>query len=457
MTARVEETHEENGGRPPLKIDIFYGLLTLGSSTIWSVLTGWLLYFYQAPEGEGVLLVPPALYSGVLLVTRVLNAVAAPPIGYWSDRTRTRWGRRLPFIFLSGLPLLILFVLIWTPPLPEESIWNLVYLTVVLLLYNLAYTLNQIPYTALLPEIALTDHHRVRISAWTSGFLLLGVIASAGAGPLIERLGYAGMGLVYALFMLPLFYLPFLVLRERPARYTAPVERPSFLRDLGSLFRNRAFVVMTVTGIFYWSASTFIQGVIPFIATEVCLLSPGDTFYFYVAGVVASLICYPLVMRLSNRVGKWRVFAASLLASAVVLPGLFIIGEGLPIGLRAQGIIWISLQAMALSGVTMLPPAFGAEIADYGTELTGQHREGTYYATWGLLDQLINGAAVSLLPLILLLGRSRLDPRGPLGVRMVGAIGGAMMLIGFFVFLNYPLRGRREPEAEADEAQVETL
>ena len=92
-----------------------------------------------------------------------------------------------------------------------------------------------------------------------------------------------------------------------------------------------------------------------------------------------------------------------------------------------------------MSGVTMLPPALGAEIIDHDAELTGQRREGTFYATWGLLDQIINGVAAAALPLLLLLGRSRADPHGPLGVRMVGVLGGVMLLTAFLVFQKYPL------------------
>jgi GPH family glycoside/pentoside/hexuronide:cation symporter len=92
----------------------------------------------------------------------------------------------------------------------------------------------------------------------------------------------------------------------------------------------------------------------------------------------------------------------------------------------------------------MLPPAFGAEITDYDELLTGQRREGAYYAVWGLLDQVANGLTAALLPLLLLLGRSHSDPRGPLGVRMVGIVGGILMFAAFLIFLNYPLK-RRSP------------
>ncbi|GAB4540579.1 MAG: MFS transporter [Anaerolineae bacterium] len=432
----------------PLKIDIAYALVTLGSSATWAIWSGWLMYFYLSPAGTPR--VPVALYSLAILVTGALNALVTPPIGYLSDYTRSRWGRRLPYMFASALPMLILFVLLWTPPVPGQSAWNLLYLAVILGLYRVTYALNQVPYSALLPELALTDGHRIRMSFWTMVFMLLGITLSSLAGPLIEyveaavhspaQLAYALVALLYAVILLPAFYLPLLVLRERPDRQIARDARLNFRQSIALTLRNPAFQVLTATGALYWTVTAFVQAVIPFIVTEVCRLTKAHTLYFYLLGVLVSLACYPLITRLSARFGKWRVASGSLLAAALVLPGLMLIGDWLPLPLAAQGGIWITLEATALSGVMILAPAFTAEVTDYDAALTGQRREGAYYSAWGLLDEIINGAALTVLPLFLLLGRSHSDPHGPLGVRLVGLAGGILLLAGFLIFLRYPLR-----------------
>jgi Na+/melibiose symporter-like transporter len=242
-------------------------------------------------------------------------------------------------MFVSALPMLVFFVLLWTPPVATESAWNLVYLALILMLYNVSYSLNQIPHTALLPEIAITDHHRVRISAWSASFFLGGVALSSLAGPLIDKWGYTTTALICAGIALPFFYLPFLVLREQPGRQIPPTEQLSFRQSLAVMSRNRPFLIMTATGACYWGVSALIQATIPFVVTEVCLLTTTDTVYFYAPALLASLLCYPPITWLSNRLGKWSVFAGSLLASAVVLPGLVLIGDWLPVALKTQGII----------------------------------------------------------------------------------------------------------------------
>jgi GPH family glycoside/pentoside/hexuronide:cation symporter len=106
---------------------------------------------------------------------------------------------------------------------------------------------------------------------------------------------------------------------------------------------------------------------------------------------------------------------------------------------------------MAMSGITMLPQAFAAEITDYDEKLTGQRREGAYYSAWVLFGQLIGALTGAVLPLLFMLGRSQSDINGPLGVRLTGPIGGVLMLVALLVFWRYPLRYLSGPTKKTGE------
>lgn len=423
-----------------LKVNLSYALLSLGSTVIWAVLSGWLLYFYLPPEGKGAPLMPAMLFSLAMVIGQIVGTLVAPSVGHLSDRTRSRWGRRLPFLFAAALPMLVFFVLLWTPPVRSTSTWNLVYLTIMLGLYNIAYSLYYIPYRALLPELSTTDRQRVQISAWNAAAQSLAMILAAFVGVLVERAGYAQTALLYAAIALPCFYLPLLSLRERPRPQMAEVEGSSFKESLQTMLQNPAFRSYTVAWALYWTTTALVAAALPYVGTEICLLSESGTVYLYLAAVVASFACYPVVTWLSDRLGKWQVYVGSLLTSAVALASLALLGDWIPVPLPAQGIVWVVLQAGTLSGVLVLSLTFAAEVTDHHAALTGQRREGVYYAVWRVLDTAITGAGSALVPLLFMLGRSRTDPHGPLGVRMVGLVSSVMMIVAFLVFLRYPLR-----------------
>ncbi|TLN02386.1 MFS transporter, partial [bacterium] len=361
-----------------------------------------------------------ALFGGVQLLSRAVNLLLTLPIGYLSDHTRTRWGRRLPYVLGASLLLPGLFLLLWRPPVARESGWNLAYVGFILLLFNLAYSLRQIPLEALLPEIAPKNEQRVGIAAWQSGFQILGVVLTGFVGPFIDKVGYQAMAVLYAVFALFCSLLPFLVLRERPNVQVTTVARLDFWKSTAITLKNKPFQVFLISWGLFWFASTLMLEVVPYIVTEICQQPEANAIYFYLPPVVVSLICYPLVTKLSLRRGKKLVFFTSLLASGLILPLLTFIGEWLPIPLLAQGMLWMTLLTAAMTGAQVLPAAITADVTDYDRETTGQRREGSYYAMWGVFDQLCSGLAVSLLPLLLLLGRSQTDLHGPLGIRMVG-------------------------------------
>ncbi|GAP15070.1 Na+/melibiose symporter [Longilinea arvoryzae] len=420
-------------------VNIAYGSLTLGSSLLWGVMSGWLMYFYLPPAGKGSAMVPLALFSGVQFVSRAINLLAPLPIGYLSDQTRTRWGRRLPYVLVASLLLPGLFLLLWVPPVAHESGWNLVYVGLILLLFNLAYSFRQIPLEALLPEIAPKNEQRVSISAWQSGFQMLGVVLTGFVGSFIEQVGYAGMAALYAGFAILCSVLPFLVLREQPNTHVPTEDRLDFWKSTRITLKNRPFQVFLISWGLFWFASTLMIEVIPYIVTELCGQPEANAMYFYLPPVIVSVFCYPLVTWLSQRKGKKLVFSISLLASGLILPLLALIGDGLPVPLLAQGILWMTLVAVAMTGAQVLPAAITADVTDFDQKMTGQRREGSYYAMWGVFDQLCSGLAVSLLPLLLLFGRSQLDPHGPLGVRLVGIVGGGLLIGAFLIFRKFPV------------------
>ncbi|MFH1537572.1 MAG: MFS transporter, partial [bacterium] len=95
---------------------IMYSMGNMGGNFLNLLFTMWITKFYCPPTGEGLRLLNIRWVTNAILAGRVVDGIADPPIGYMSDRARTRWGRRIPFILFGGLPLCLVFFLLWAPP-----------------------------------------------------------------------------------------------------------------------------------------------------------------------------------------------------------------------------------------------------------------------------------------------------------------------------------------------------
>ena len=421
----------------PLWMDLAYAGVGLAATIPWAIVDSWLLYFYL-PPGENGARVPAVFYGAPVAVACVVNIVLCPVVGHLSDVARSRWGRRRPFIAVGALLLVAAFALLWQPPVAGNSALNLIYLMAILTLYNIACSMVTIPLNSLLPELARSEYHRVRLATAWAGAQMLGILLAALAGPLIQQIGYVPMARLYAAIALPFFYLPLPALREPPHRPISPESRPGFGASLALAVQNRSFRILTAVGLCTGLALAVVLLIMPFLVTEICTLGQADSAWFFGAAVITSLICYPAVTGLSQRFGKRRVLTGALGLSALALPVLALIGPWWRLPPLLQGLLGVTLVSAVAAPISVLPPAFIADLTDADARRTGQRREGAFYSVWVLQSQLVTGIAAMVTPVILLLGRSRLDPAGPLGVRAAIVFGGCLYGLAYLFFRRYP-------------------
>ena len=150
----------------------------------------WLFYFYAANSDDADIPARLPVWAVGLILTagNIIETFDDPLIGYWSDRTRSRWGRRLPFVLLATPPWALFFFLLWLPPVEEESAVNALYLFLVLELFHLFGTLSGGPYESLLPELAPSNTQRIFIVTTQVVFgVFAALIALVAAGRSEER------------------------------------------------------------------------------------------------------------------------------------------------------------------------------------------------------------------------------------------------------------------------------
>lgn len=436
--------------RLPLLNKLMYTSDMIGGQAVAQTRNLWLLFFLAPPKDEGLPSVVPSLglgpleldprvYIGLLLAAgRIIEALDDPIIGWWSDRTQSRWGRRLPFVLFSTPFFAIFFALLWLTPSGDPSHANAVYVFVILELFFLANTLSGGPYESLLPEIARSHRDRMSIVAWQFYFGILGALLGLVLTGLIkDAIDFKVMGMIVAAFGLTFRYVGVAGVWR-----TAPRETPPARIDLKAAFAatltNKQFLYFIPSFVMFQLSVGMVIAWLPFFVDAVLEEENGGAVTSMHTGValIAMVMSGYLLWRIGNIKGKRWVYSACLLGTAVYMPFLFFAGFIPGIPKLAQGLVMAFLAGIPMAGVNLLPRAITADITDYDELRTGMRREGMFYATQNLFEKIGSSFAPLFLALILVLGETTKDP---LGIRLVGLLAGVIAFFGYWLFRGYRL------------------
>jgi len=434
----------------PLRTRILYGTSRLGAETLGRSQALWLLYYYAPPKDADLpKLLPSLAVAALFTVGGIVASFDDAVVGWLSDRTSSRWGRRIPYI-VAGAPLWsIFFVLIFVPPASAGHAVTAVYFFLVFQALSLASAIVVGPYEALTPEMAPTSEARVGLQAVK---VYLGVAGTGlgllGSDYLVHNVGYKAMAVSIAAFALICQYIAVGGVWGRAKQSHIPAQI-GFREGLRTTFRNRGFRILLPTVVLFALAVALLITDTPFYVHAV--VGKGnwlsDKLMLTVA-FVAALAFVPVFMRLARRRSKRRAYSISMLAAAVTFPLLTLAGAIPGIPASAQILVAVALIGAPLGAHFLFPIPLTADVIDDDSTRTGQRREATYLGTSSFVERV----ATSLAPLLVVLLRLAGETRGhTLGVRLVGVVGGALILAAYFVFRRYDVpdevRNRVPPEA----------
>lgn len=430
--------HPADAAPLPLRARVLYASASFGGEALAQSRGLWLLYFYAPPEDADLpRLLPLWLAGTVLFGLRFVEALDDVLIGWWSDRTRSRLGRRIPFV-LAGAPFAALFaVLIFAPP-ESGTVGTAVWLFVTIELYFLFATLANGPYEALLPEIARTTPERlsivgVRVYLGAAG-AGLGLV---GSGLLVDYAGFASMAFVMAVAMLVTRYLGLAGVWRHASRSQPPAALP--LRDaLRTTLANASFLAFLPSFVLFQVALQLVLGVLPYLVTAVLEVEDEGTWVAVLTAtaIVTMLASVPVYARLARRTSKRAAFSRSMQLAACVFPLVTLAGLAPVVPGEAQLIALAALAGVPFAGVYLFPAALTADICDDDALRTGMRREATYYGAQNVVEKTATSVTPLLLALLLLLGQSAEDQ---LGIRLVGLAAGAVAVLAWWSFRRYDL------------------
>ncbi len=184
------------------------------------IIVQWLLYYYSPPKNAGMTVYTPLFAMGiVMLFVRIVDAVSDPLIGWWSDRTYTRWGRRKPFIVAGCLLMALSQTLIWLPPIHGETIINADYAAALLGVFWFGFIAAIAPYLALLPKTSKDEDERIKLTSLQALFLQLSAVINGLVVPLIllKYLGFFLTSVVLTIIMFASMLSLVLTIKEKVA------------------------------------------------------------------------------------------------------------------------------------------------------------------------------------------------------------------------------------------------
>jgi GPH family glycoside/pentoside/hexuronide:cation symporter len=349
-----------------------------------------------------VVLAPLGYVALMIAVGRAFDAITDPMMGWLSDRTHTRWGRRRPYIALGTVPAAVCFWLLLHPPQVDAGSTAALWFGLSFLALFLFSTIISIPRAALGAELSPHYHERSSLFGIQSIFAAAGTIAGAilpgilqdGFGVSDERVVFGTVASVYALAMVVLNFVMLAKVRERREF----MDRPSnpFIPGVRRALRNRPFRVLLLAGV---------VNAIP--ASIPAILIPYYTYYAirpenpasWLAGFLllylgAGMLCLPLWMALARRIGKLATMAA---ASAMGISGsvlFFFVGEG---DTSFASCVY-GYTGIASGAFLFLIPSMGADTIDYDELRTGRRREAQFGAFWAIIPKFVSipGASIPI-------------------------------------------------------------
>lgn len=362
--------------------------------------------FYTDVVGINVILMGYVLFS-----VRIFDAVTDPVIGYLSDRTATRFGRRRPYIAAGAVFLSAMMILLFNPPRATpsfETLWFGVFIYALFLFW----TIVTVPYESLGPEITFDYNERTSLFGMRDGFLIAGTIAAAGAPALVQWLFGLSGGAAderAKFFWISVLYAPLLVgsawwcvwavkeLYPQP-----PKERLGLKAGLRQVAHNRPFIILLVAYTISAIGNNLPATLILFYVQYVLQSDQADLFLllYFASGI----IFLPGWIFIGRRTGKKAAWLASMAINSGAFVGVFFLGPG---DVFAYGVL-VFLSGIGFGASLALPSAMQADVIDYDELLTGERREGLYIGLWSISKKL--AAAIGIGVGLYLLGMAGYAP-----------------------------------------------
>lgn len=419
---------------------IAYLIGAVGIQLTSIVVVQWVPIFYSPPiDSKKIVYTSIGLVSIMMMIGRIMDVISDPLIGYLSDITKTKLGRRRPYIIYGALPLALSFILIWFPPVPKHSFINFIYASIFISLYWWLFTVVLIPYIALLPEMAHTDQGRVKLGIYSSVGMILGLFIGFSSGIIIEKFGFRIMAVIMGIAQTICFLITGFVIKERFNQDIKTSLSPAeFFKQLYTTLKNKPFLIYAVSCFLFNLGFYVVQMALPYFMEVVIGEKESAITIFMSAFAVMTVITFFPINFLSKKLPIKTIYAGSLLFMSILLPFMYLIGKySGEISKFTLGLILVGLAGIPQAALYVFNGPLLGQVIDYDEIYTGKRREAIYSGAIGFLTKL--GMTFSSVVMWFLFRNFGYSYSKPLGVLLIGPAAGLIAFFGFLIFCSYPL------------------
>ncbi len=355
------------------------------------------VYVYIPKFYTDIVGIPIAVVGSLLFGVRIFDAVTDPVMGIVSDKTRTPWGRRRPYVAVGALLLAATLYLLFNPPrdLPYPAVW----LGICMYALFLFWTLVTVPYESMGPELTFEADERTALFGLRDGFLIAGTFVAAATPALIQNMGaltgsppderrkFFTMALIYGPLLIATCWWCVTALREKTAR---AVESVALQPAWRGLLANRPFIVLlsayTISAVGNNLPATLILYYVEYV------LESRHAEIFLLLYFVTGLAVLPAWVKLAKIIGKKRAWLLAMGINTGAFGGVFFLGAGDEL---LYGIL-VVLSGLGFGATLALPSAIQADVIDYDEWHTGLRREGLYMGAWSVAKKMAAALGIGL-------------------------------------------------------------
>ena len=378
-------------------------LLCYGAPAVGAGYMYLLVGLYVMKFSTDVLFISPLVMGLIFSASRVWDAVSDPVVGYLSDRTRTRFGRRRAWMAASIVPVCAVFAMIFAPPESASGVWLTAWMAVAIIGFYSVMTVFFVPHLSLGAELSANYHERSRLFGFRHGFFTCGyivclgtmqwLIAAEAEGPAQAREQALRLAVPACALMAITIAIAVARLRERPEFQGRVGANP--LRAFADVWRNEHSRLLIIVTLIENIGSAAI-GALTLYVTQYVVGAPHMGPAVILAYMIPSAFSVPLWLPLSRRFGKVRLWLFSMVLTGLSFGAMFVL-PFLPDHLRLGAMfVFAALAGLAAGCGGTIAPSIQGDVIDYDEHLTGERKEGSYFAAWNFVQKSAAGVMLAL-------------------------------------------------------------